>query len=166
MRKSHFPTSRQAALCPRYLLRQEMPTFCLCTKAYRYWGSVHVQTLWQDGLQTDALPRPCDSHGLEHVLPGQELISQYRLDSADCDESPGLPHDHQQLVYPFRLDVPKHRYTAHSGAQFQLWRVARRKTVVKMQGVKYYLWLILDSEARFVSRPTGTVRRPLPYWMP
>ena len=35
MRKSHFPTSWQAALCPRYLLRQEMPTFCLCTKAYR-----------------------------------------------------------------------------------------------------------------------------------
>ena len=87
---------------------------------YQSLPSVHIQTVRQDGLQTDTLPRPCDPHGLEHVLPGQELISQYRLDSADCDESSGLPHDHQQLVYPFRPDVPKHRYTAHSGAQFQL----------------------------------------------
>ena len=43
------------------------------------------------------------------------------------------------------------------------------ETVVKIQGKKYYLWLILDSETRFVlcfhlDRLTGTAHRLSPYW--
>ena len=66
-----------------------------CTEAYRYLCSVHVPTLWKDRFQADALPCSCDSNGLEHVLPGQELVPQYRIDSAYRDECPGVPHDHQ-----------------------------------------------------------------------
>ena len=44
------------------------------------------------------------------------------------------------------------------------------ETVVKIQGKKYYLWLILDSKTRFVLASiliaTGTVHRLLLYWTP
>ena len=40
-------------------------------------------------------PCSCDSNGLEHVLPGQELVPQYRIDFAYRDECPSVPHDHQ-----------------------------------------------------------------------
>jgi hypothetical protein len=51
-----------------------MPTIPAATRnadilsLYQSLPSVHIQTVRQDGLQTDALPLPCDSHGLEHVL--------------------------------------------------------------------------------------------------
>lgn len=44
------------------------------------------------------------------------------------------------------------------------------ETVVKIQGEKYYLWLILDSKTALSSASiwiaTGTTHRLLPYWKP
>lgn len=42
------------------------------------------------------------------------------------------------------------------------------KTVIKISGVKHYLWLVVDSETRFITdfhlSPHRTTRKPLPCW--
>ena len=108
------------------VLRQEVQPLHVHTQAHGDLSAVHVQAVWKDGFQTDALPVPYDPHGLDHVLPGQKFVPQYRLDPAFRDEYPGVPHDHQQLVYPLCPHVSEHRLTAHSHAGLQLRRVTRR----------------------------------------
>lgn len=63
-----------------------------------------------------------------YVLLWQEFIPQYCLDSAYCDEYPGVLYDHRQLVYPLHSYVPEYRDTVHSHAELQLWRVAHRRS--------------------------------------
>ena len=74
----------------------------------------------ENRLQADALSCPCNPHGSEHVLLGQEFIPQYCPYPAYCDECPGLPHHHQQLVHQVRAHVPEYRLAAHSSPEFQL----------------------------------------------
>ena len=71
-------------------------------------------------ISSESISGLCDFYGFDHVLPGQKLVPQYRPDLAHRNEYPGIPHDHQQLVCPLCPNVPKHRFTDRSGAQFQL----------------------------------------------
>ena len=100
-----------------------MPPFRLCAKADCHPGAVHVQALWKDGFQTDALSRPCDSHGLEYVL-------NWCTNFAPLFQNMAI-----QLIPALNFNSDE-------------WHAD--ETVVKIQGRKYCLWLILDSETRFV----------------
>ena len=64
--------------------------------------------------------RPCNPHGLIHVLSGQELVSQHRSDLRTVMNVRVSHTTISNWCTNFAPMFQKHGYTAHSGAQFQL----------------------------------------------
>ena len=115
---------------------------CLC------FSPVHVQAVWQDGLQADALSCPCDPHGLASVLPGQNSFRNIALilrTVMNVQVSHTTIRNWCTRFAPLFQNISIQLIPALNSDE---WHTD--ETVVKIQGKKYYLWLILDSETRFV----------------